>query len=108
MSGDEPHRDRHVKFTTTSTDRLGKWAESASDEDYDLVCVVILRVVDGTWRSQCHYYQDAVHPLTWHIRVRDNLFLTVRFPQEYPSYALLIYIGPLGDPGRLPPPAPIG
>jgi hypothetical protein len=51
MSGDGPHRDKHVKFTTASTDRLGKWAEDASADDLDLVSRVLLRVVDGTWQS---------------------------------------------------------
>ena len=94
MSGDGPHRDRHVKFTTASTDRLGKWAEYASDEDFDLVAGVLLHVVDGTWQSECHYYQDGIHGLTWHILARSGLIVTVRFAQEYPSMVQLIYIGP--------------
>ncbi len=57
MSGDEPRRDRHVKFTSPSTERLGKWAEHASDDDFDLVSGVLLRVVDGTWRSECECYE---------------------------------------------------
>jgi hypothetical protein len=94
MSGDEPHRDKHVKFTTASTDRLGKWAEQASDEDLGLVSGLLLRVVDGTWRSECHYYEDAIRGLTWHILVRSDLIVTVRFATEYPSMVQLIYIGP--------------
>jgi hypothetical protein len=95
MSGDEPHRDKHVKFTTASTDRLGKWAEYASDDDYGLVSETLLRVVDGTWRSECDCYQDVIHSLTWHILVRNGLIVTVRFAQEYPSMVQLIYIGPV-------------
>jgi hypothetical protein len=94
MSGDVPHRDRHVKFTTASADRFGKWAEHAPDEDFDLVGAALLRVVDGTWRSECHYYQDVIHGLTWHILVRTGLIVTVRFATEYPSMVQLIYIGP--------------
>lgn len=95
MSGDAPHRDRHVRFTLKSDERFGKWAESASAEDYDLVGGVLLRVVDGTWRSECDCYQDAVQILTWHILVKRDLLVTVRFPQEYPSWVQLLYIGPL-------------
>jgi hypothetical protein len=95
MSGGGPRRDRHVKFTTESTDRLGKWAEHASADDLDLVSGVLLRVVDGTWQSECDYYQDAIHGLTWHILVKHGLIVTVRFADEYPSYVQLIYVGPL-------------
>ncbi len=94
MSGDEPRRDRHVKFTTASTDRFGKWAEHASDEDFNLVGGVLLRVVDGTWRTECDCYRDVIHSLTWHILVRGGLIVTVRFAKEYPSMVQLIYIGP--------------
>lgn len=94
MSGDAPHRDRHVKFTNASTDRLGKWAEHASDDDFDLVSGALLRVVDGTWRDEYDCYRDVIHTLTWHIMVMDGLIVTVRFAQEYPSYVQLIYIGP--------------
>jgi hypothetical protein len=94
MSGDGPHRDKHVKFTTASTDRLGKWAEDASADDLDLVSGVLLRVVDGTWRSECDCYEDVIHGLTWHILVRSGLIVTVRLAKEYPSMVQLIYIGP--------------
>ena len=94
MSGDGPHRDKHVKFTTASTDRLGKWAEDASADDFDLVSGVLLRVVDGIWRSECDCYEDVIHGLTWHIMVRSGLIVTVRFATEYPSMVQLIYIGP--------------
>ena len=94
MSGGGPHRDKHVKFTTASTDRLGKWAEHASADDYDFVCAALFRVVDGTWQSECHYYEDVIHGLTWHILVRSDLIVTVRFATEYPSFVQLIYIGP--------------
>lgn len=94
MSGDGPHRDRRVKFTTASTDRLGKWAEHASDDDWDLVGETLMRVIEGTWRSECDCYQDVIHALTWHILVRSGLIVTVRFAQEYPGTVQLIYIGP--------------
>jgi hypothetical protein len=51
MSGDGPHGDRRVKFTAASTDRLGKWAEHASDRDWELVSETLMRVVEGTWRG---------------------------------------------------------
>jgi hypothetical protein len=94
MSGDGPHRDKHVKFTTASSDRLGKWAEGASADDCDLVYGVLFRVVDGTWRSECRYYEDVIDGLTWHILVRSDLIVTVRFAKEYPSFVQLIYVGP--------------
>ena len=94
MSGGEPHRDKHVKFTTASTDRLGAWAEDASADDLDLVSGVLLRVVDGTWRSECDCYEDVIHGLTWHILARSGLIVTVRFAEEYPSFVQLIYVGP--------------
>lgn len=94
MSGDGPHRDKHVKFTSASTDRLGRWAEDASEADLDLVSGVLLRVVDGTWRSECRYHQDVIHDLTWHILARSDLIVTVRFATEYPSMVQLIYVGP--------------
>jgi len=94
MSGDEPQGDKHLKFTLGSTERLGKWAEHASDEDYALVCEALFRVVEGTWRSECEYFQDAIHPLTWHILARTDLIVTVRFAKEYPTMAQLIQILP--------------
>ena len=94
MSGDEPQGDRHVKFTDASMERLARWAEHASDRDYDRVGEVLLHVVDGTWRNECGYHKDVVHSLTWHIQVRRSLIVTVRFAQEYPTVAQLIYIGP--------------
>ncbi len=95
MSGDEPRRDRHVRFTSASTDRLGKWAEDASDEDFGLVSEALLHVIDGTWWSECECYGDVIHPLTWHIMVRPGLLVTVKFAKEYPDWVQLIYIGPL-------------
>ena len=95
MSGGAPHENKHVKFTDKSAERVGKWVEHASDEEWGLVSETVMRVVEGTWRSKCEYYQDDKHPLTWHIRVRNGLIMTVRFAQEYPSYVQLIYLGPL-------------
>lgn len=101
MNADEPHRDRRVKFTEGSTERLGKWAEHASNEDFDLVSEALFRVVEGTWREEYDYCQSATHRLTWDILVRRGLILTVRFAQEYPSMVQLIYIGQPWD--TLPP-----
>lgn len=49
---------------------------------------MLFRVVYGTWRSECRYYEYAIHGLTWHILVRSDLYIG---PPECP--------GPVLDPG---------
>lgn len=93
MSGDEPHRDKRVRFTRASDERFGKWAEDASAEDFDLAGRVLLSVTDGTWRDTCECHPDVFHPFIWHIVIRRGLILSLKFAQEYPDYVQLIYIG---------------
>jgi len=93
MSGDEPHRDRRVRFTSASKEKFGKWAEGASIEDLDLAGGVLFSVTEGTWRDTYEYYPDVFHPFIWHIVIRRGLIMSLKFAQEYPDYVQLIYIG---------------
>jgi hypothetical protein len=98
MSGAGPPGDKWAKkFTEASTERFGKWAEQASDEDFDLASQALLRVVDGTWWDEYAHCRSAIHTLTWDILLKPGLIMTVRFVRDYPNIAQLIYIGPSWD-----------
>ncbi len=82
------------KFTPRSTERFAAWAETASEADVNLATEAMFHVLEDTWR-QHNYAPDATHSLTFHVLVKPDLVLTVRFAQEYPDVVQLIYVGPV-------------
>jgi hypothetical protein len=65
MSGGNPLPGaRRVKLTSKSAERFGKWAETASAEDFQLASEILMRIVEGTWRApDVDWHQDPTRSL---------------------------------------------
>lgn len=63
---------------------------------------MLFRVVCGTWRSECRYYEYVIHGLTWHILVRSDLYIGRRSaragsrprPPQGSDHGILVYANP--------------
>jgi hypothetical protein len=89
-----PGDGRRRRFTPPSIDRLGTWADFATDEDCELVNEALMCVAEDTCHERYPWYADPVHPMTYFAVVRPGLVVSIRYVRDYPTWAQLIYVGP--------------
>jgi hypothetical protein len=94
VPGEAP--DRPLRITEGGDAYFGRWAETASDEDFEAVAEVLLAVTDGTVFGTFRHWADTTRALQVHVEAR--LFgpvVTLRFFQEYPDRFTIVRIGKL-------------
>lgn len=89
----EPGEGRRRKLTGGSDRRFGEWAETASDQDYELVSEVLMAVVEDTWTERYRGYVDPTHGMRFHIEPRPGLIVSVQYAHEYPGFVQVVFIG---------------
>jgi len=93
---DGPGEGRRRRLTTGSDARFGLWADSASEDDFNLVAEVLMHVVEDNWPDHCRAYLDPTHDLRFHIEARRGLIVSVHYMLEYPSQVQVVFIGEPG------------
>jgi hypothetical protein len=81
-----PGEGRRRKLTAHSTKMFGEWAETASEEDFDLVAEALMCVVEDTWPDKYRGYIDPTSVARFHLEVRPGLILSLFYVQEYSDY----------------------
>jgi hypothetical protein len=93
---DDPERPK--VFTEGSLDRVyGPWYLTASAPDRFAVLNVLMEITDGSWVRRREWVRDIVDARVFHIHAGAHLTVSILVYAEYPSYAVLVHIGRLGD-----------